>query len=121
MTLVLPRIVFIMLLMLAAQLGPPQNHRVDAPNSNANKLTNVSGVGTWYANGNGVYAAAGSEIRRGSWRGRLVRVCSGAKCIKVRLVDWCGCPGKRIIDLSPDAFREFAPLSKGVIHVTVSW
>ena len=69
----------------------------------------------------GMYAAAGSELRIGNWRGRQVKVCSGGDCIWVRLIDWCACGGARIIDLYSDAFRRLAPLNSGVIRVTVSW
>jgi rare lipoprotein A (peptidoglycan hydrolase) len=68
-----------------------------------------------------MYAAAGSELRVGAWRGRLVRVCSSGRCVSVRLIDWCACGGARIIDLYSDAFRRLAPLNAGVVRVTVSW
>jgi rare lipoprotein A (peptidoglycan hydrolase) len=41
----------------------------------------------------------------------------------VRLTDWCQCyrgeRRERIIDLSDDAFARLAPLSTGVVRVTV--
>ena len=67
------------------------------------------------------YAAAGSEIRKGNWRGRNVKVCDSNNCITVKLVDWCGCPGNRIIDLYADAFDALGSLGQGVMRVTVSW
>lgn len=91
----------------------------------------VTGTATWYCKtgvsachhsySGGMYAAAGGEIRIGAWRGRSVQVCSGGRCITVRLIDWCACGGARIIDLYSDAFRRLAPLSAGGIHVTVKW
>ncbi len=69
----------------------------------------------------GLYAAAGSELRIGRWRGRTVRVCGNGHCVYVRLIDTCACGGSRIIDLYSDAFRRLAPLSKGSLLVTVSW
>lgn len=91
----------------------------------------VSGTATWYCQTGvsachhsypgGMYAAAGSELRIGAWRGRLVHVCMSGHCIDVRLIDWCACGGARIIDLYSDAFRRLAPLSAGMLHVTVSW
>jgi len=69
----------------------------------------------------GLYAAAGSEIRIGNWRGRLVNVCSGGRCVIVRLIDWCACGGSRIIDLYSDAFRQIGSLSQGTLPVTVRW
>ena len=69
----------------------------------------------------GLYAAAGSELRVGDWRGRTVTVCSGGACVPVTLVDWCACAGDRVIDLYGDAFRRLAPLGAGVLEVSVRW
>ena len=71
----------------------------------------------------GLYAAAGSELRIGDWRGRRVRVCnvSNDRCVRVTLIDWCACKGARVIDLYSDAFRRLAPLDRGIIKVTVRW
>lgn len=84
-----------------------------------------TGTATWYCctrgHPRGLYAAAGSEIRVGKWRGRYVQVCGGGHCVRVQLIDWCACKGSRIIDLYPDAFRRLAPLSQGVTKVTVRW
>jgi len=74
-----------------------------------------------YARSGGMYAAAGSELRKGDWRGRTVTVCAGSDCIRVTLIDWCGCPGNRVIDLYGDAFRRLAPLGAGIVPVTVRW
>lgn len=50
----------------------------------------------------------------------LVDVCNRAgACVTVKVVSYCGCPGDRVIDLSPSAFVRLAPLSRGVIPVTV--
>ncbi len=93
--------------------------------------SSVSGPASWYClpgtsachyqYSGGMYAAAGPALRVGSWRGRTVRVCGGGNCVSVKLIDWCGCPNGRVIDLYSDAFRRLAPLSSGVIRVTVSW
>lgn len=49
-----------------------------------------------------------------------VSVCNrSGDCVTVRVVSFCGC-GERVIDLSPYAFRQLAPLSRGVIPVTVT-
>jgi len=90
----------------------------------------VSGKATWYCvpgvsvchrnYANGMYAAAGSELRKGNWRGSKVRVCTSTRCVVVTLVDWCACKGDRIIDLYGMAFRKLAPLSRGVLQVSVS-
>jgi hypothetical protein len=48
------------------------------------------------------------------------------RCVRVIVRDWCGCVGNKsdphdnpIIDLAPAAFRQLAPLSRGVIYVVV--
>jgi rare lipoprotein A (peptidoglycan hydrolase) len=69
-------------------------------------------------------AAAGPALRGylgRHWRGTLVSVCSG-RCVVVRLSDWCLCTGNggRLIDLSDDAFAQLAPLSRGVIRVSIT-
>ena len=99
-----------------------------APTSSGQR---VSGLATWFClpgvsactSGytGGMYAAAGAEIRIGNWRGRTVKVCGNGNCIYVKLIDWCGCPGSRIIDLYHDAFSKLASPSKGYLAVTVSW
>jgi len=103
---------------------------------NIGRNSHISGTATWYCVsgisvchkdypdtlGQNLYAAAGEEIRIGDWRGRTVNVCMGAgNCVAVKLVDWCACGGKRIIDLYGDAFSAIARRSDGVINVTVSW
>lgn len=84
----------------------------------------LSGIATWYATGpNGLYAAAGPGLRRAlgpGWRGQYVTVCRAA-CVRVRLIDWCGCSPTRVIDLSDEAFRALGQLSRGVLRVEVSW
>ena len=90
----------------------------------------MAGSASWYCSSSsactrgypgGLYAAAGPKLRVGDWRGRTVTVSSGGRSVKVRLVDWCQCYGRRVIDLYSDAFRQLAPTSAGVIRVTVSW
>lgn len=91
----------------------------------------VSGRASWYCGAGSrctrgygpstLSAAAGAALRTGDWRGRLVRVCSGDRCVRVRLVDWCFCGSGRVIDLYRSAFSRLASPSRGVIRVTVSW
>ncbi len=71
------------------------------------------------------YAAAGPLLREafGDWRGKVIRVRSGKHSTIVSLSDSCAC-GERaglptLIDLSPAAFRDLAPLSAGVIRVSI--
>lgn len=84
----------------------------------------IGGRATWYpASGN--IAAAGPALRHylgKHWRGTLVSVCHRSRCLVVRLGDYCGCHGNggRLIDLSDDAFAQLAPLSRGVIAVSIT-
>jgi hypothetical protein len=84
----------------------------------------IEGRASWYA-ADGNIAAAGPELRDRlgkGWRGTAVQVCAG-RCVVVRLTDWCQCyrgeRRERVIDLSDDAFARLAPLSTGVVRVTV--
>jgi hypothetical protein len=87
----------------------------------------VGGKATWYDDGSGYYGAAGPVLREAlggdpAFRGQTVRVCAD-DCVLVRLTDWCACGDRggapTLIDLSPDAFARLAPLSAGVIDVTI--
>jgi hypothetical protein len=71
-------------------------------------------------------AAAGPALRRSlgkGWRGTRVAVCLDGRCVRVTLADWCACGPRHgrptLLDLSDGAFRRLAPLSRGVIEVTV--
>ena len=79
------------------------------------------GTATWYGTGPGAgHAAAGPELRRAlgpGWRGTTVQVCAD-RCVTVVLDDWCACRD-RVIDLSDEDFARLAPLSAGVLRVTV--
>jgi hypothetical protein len=82
-------------------------------------------VATWFAAPRGT-AAAGPALRAAlgkGWRGERVRVCSGGECVTVRLTDWCACGPRHgtptLIDLGRDSFSRLAPLSSGVITVTI--
>jgi rare lipoprotein A (peptidoglycan hydrolase) len=92
-----------------------------APRTEAAKVR--TGLATWYDDGPGLYAAAGPGLRIGDWRGRRVSVCSDGQCVTVQLTDWCACGDRHgqptLLDLSADAFRRLAPLSRGVIAVSV--
>ena len=92
----------------------------------------VKGVATWYCqpgvstctsgySSSGLYAAAGSELRVGNWRGRSVKVCGNGKCIVVKLIDWCACGGSHVIDLYHGAFSQLASPSSGGLTVTITW
>ena len=92
----------------------------------------ITGTATYYCNGDpkrgpisrctrgypdGMYAAAGPELRRllGDWRGREVIVTDAIGNVAVvRLIDFCACGGDHIIDLYWTAYS-------GIVNpVTVS-
>ena len=80
----------------------------------------LHGRATWYPAG-GLIAAAGPDLRAAlgpGWRGSLVEVSAAGRAVVVRITDWCGCP-RALLDLSSDAFARLAPVSRGVIRVTV--
>ena len=86
----------------------------------------LRGAATCHATGrDGLYAAAGSLLRKAlgsDWRGTRILVCSSGRCIRVTLNDVCWCPkGRRLVDLSDEAFRWLAQLGLGVIPVEVRW
>lgn len=128
----LPRMIFICLAMLAPlshphlpHHGPPrvkqQAHVVREVRVPSGPF--LSGRTTWYG-ARGMIGAAGPGLRRWlgpGWRGEsvVVRTASGRQ-VTVKLTDWCACKGSRIIDLSDDAFARLAPLSSGVLSVKVS-
>jgi len=95
----------------------------DAPQA---PRTALEGAASWY----GVQGRVGAADRRlqrflgPRWRGQSVVVCrtdaTSQACVRVRLITSCGCPGRRLIDLSPSAFAVLAPLSVGVVSVSVA-
>lgn len=78
----------------------------------------ISGIASWYP-ARGLIAAAGPGLRTGQWRGRVLTFTAGDRSVRVTLTDWCACPG-RLVDLSDDAFRQLAPLSRGLVLVMVA-
>ena len=86
-------------------------------------IATVRGVATWYSRESGG-AAAGPGLRRAlgkGWRGKIVTVCA-AKCVRVRLDDWCLCSkGERLVDLAAGDFARIAALSRGVVKVDVGY
>jgi len=98
---------------------------VDAAELALAAARSLRGLATWYDAGPGHYAAAGPVLRDalGDFRGQSVTVCHDGRCTAVRLTDVCAC-GERagvptLLDLSADAFRDLAPLSAGVIDVSI--
>lgn len=81
----------------------------------------VGGTASWYR-WHGGEAAAGPALRSAlgpHWRGQVVRVCAGPRCIPVRLTDWCQCLGTRLVDLDSRSFARLAPLRQGILSVTI--
>lgn len=114
------------------------NNQVDSkPKTILNYTNEVKGEASWYCKRGrsachkdypdrsgtaDLYAAAGPALRKGNWRGRIVTVQANDRKIKVKLVDWCGCPS-RIIDLYFDSFAAlgYNPYTKGVMQVVITW
>ena len=82
----------------------------------------TEGTASWYDVGPGLYAAVPS-YRFGDQTYPL-NVCAGERCVQVTVRDHCSCfvgtSRERVIDLSADAFRRLAPLSRGLVRVTLS-
>ncbi len=107
----------------ARATSTPRTHSVGSPL--------LAGFATWYANGPGIFGAAGPDLRRvlGDWRGSYVVVTGftngQAHSATVLLSDWCLCSGAhqpRLVDLSVTAFeRVCGSLSLGVCRVEVQW
>ncbi len=72
----------------------------------------------------GAYAAASRLLRAAvgpQWRGATVRVTAGNTDVLVRLIDECGCPDGRVLDLYGSVFGQLAALSAGIVTVRVEW
>jgi hypothetical protein len=102
------------LLLIAAGLTPAAFH-----------VDTIRGLASWcaptprYCHGwDKARLAAVPSFRNGD-KPYLVRVCSATRCTVARVVSFCAC-GNHVIDLSPPAFRNLAPLSRGVVRVTVT-
>jgi hypothetical protein len=106
--------------------------RVDEVRPEASLGRSLTGGASWYCKagvsvchykypdgpGFDAYAAAGGPLRRAlgpTWRGSVVLVNG----IRVKLVDWCGCPEGRIIDLYWDVAHALG--ISGVGRVTIRW
>jgi hypothetical protein len=91
----------------------------DGPPSPASRIRIRTGIASWYRDGAGLYAA----VPGWRWGDRPYRVSVCARhsdaCVTVTVRDFCGCPDRRLIDLSAEAFRRLAPLSLGLVRVSV--
>ena len=80
----------------------------------------LRGYASWFRSPAGV-SAAGPALRAAlgpGWRGTSVRVCHADRCTVTVLGDWMR--ADRLVDLDDDAFRALAPLSVGVLAVTLT-
>ncbi len=87
----------------------------------------IGGLATYY-DGSPGHAAAGPTLRNtlgSDWRGSAVRVCSSRACVTTVLSDFCACGSRHgtdtLIDLDDADFAKLAPLSRGVVSVTVEF
>jgi len=110
--------------------NPPRAVMVAPERVGQPRAVRLSGTASWYCGHGsactsgypgGLYAAAGPALRVGQWRERRVRVILGGQSVVVELIDWCACPNGRLLDLYSTAFDRLAPLSRGVLTVTVEW
>lgn len=103
---------------LAGCIAPVSADTVPSQEPGTEPAAVSGGLASWYDDGSGLYAAVPSW-RFGDTPYR-VRVTGNGRSVVVTVRDFCGCPGDRIIDLSADAFARLAPLSRGLLPVTVS-
>jgi hypothetical protein len=106
---------------------------VDRPSGAPPTAERIRGTATWYCNegqrgtayctrGYGpddMVAAIDTDLGFDKGDVVTVRSLAGDESVTVRIVDVCGCPGNRLIDLTSGAFRRLAPLGIGVLPVTV--
>ena len=88
----------------------------------------LSGTATWYCSASSACTrgygpsdlVAAIDPTPGIERGARLTVSHGGASVTVVVVDVCACKGERVIDLTSGAFRQLAPLSRGVIAVTLT-
>jgi hypothetical protein len=91
-----------------------------APTEAPRTAITLRGTATWFVSPAGV-SAAGPDLRAAlgpGWRGSSVRVCAASGCVVTTLGDWMR--ADRLIDLHAPLFARLAPLSRGVLAVTVT-
>lgn len=88
----------------------------------------VSGTATWYCmsgssactrgySQDDMVAAIDTDL--GFEKGDRIEVRYQDRSVVVTIVDVCGCPGERLVDLTSGAFSRLADLGLGVIPVTL--
>lgn len=83
------------------------------------------GPASWFNAGPGWYAAVPGYIDGTVMTAVVCTFPDGkANCLSLPIVSSCQCfrhtPAEKVVDLSPAAFAQFAPLSRGVVMVTVT-
>lgn len=94
--------------------GTPQRGQDSRP------IGSVTGIASWYRYVPG-QAAAGPRLRSAlgpGWRGSTVTVCASV-CLRVTLSDFM--VADRLVDLDSRSFAALAPLSQGLVKVSVTW
>lgn len=102
-------------------LGSPSASPLPGGTPSPSPGISLDGVASWYRWRPGE-AAAGPALRRllgDSWRGSTVTIRRGSRSVSVRLTDWCGCPGGRIVDLDRRSFAVLGDPSRGLLRVEV--
>lgn len=67
----------------------------------------ATAIASWYPGSAGFLGTVHAAMP-GAWYGRfnwIARVCTATECLPIPVVDRCGCPGGRLIDLSLPAVR----------------
>lgn len=99
--------------------------QVESPHPAA---TTLEGTATWYCSASSACTAGygpsdlvgAIDPTLGIGKGANVTVTHDGRSVTVKVVDVCACAGRRLIDLTSGAFSRLAPLSAGVIDVTLT-
>jgi hypothetical protein len=103
----------------SASFGAPTGKR-PAPTATPRTASPLRGVATWFNSPAGV-SAAGPDLRAAlgpGWRGTHVQVCHDERCVVTILGDTMA--ADRLIDLDAPLFARLAPLSAGLLAVTLT-
>lgn len=89
----------------------------------------MGGLATWYCGAGSPCThgygpadlVAAIDPSLGIERGERITISFDGKSVAVVVVDVCQCMGRRLVDLTSGAFRRLAPLSAGVIPVSIEF
>jgi rare lipoprotein A len=96
--------------------APPTQEAAPAPATSTTEGNTQSGKASWYE-----AAPPGTCAHRTLPKGTMVTVNHNGKSVVCKVADRGPYVDGWIIDLSKDTFAELAPLSTGVISVTITW